>query len=349
MASGTAPGDTPAGAVGAPEAGTAAAASPAAGSVPRSATSSTLANGVPWLIGTLPTRKPSPASSASQSASGRPQVGACAVAAQARHRAVDPLAGGVAGAVGHVADAQQQPAAGLQRVAQAFEDVPLRVEVDVVQHVEDDGDVARRERRLAHVGADEGGPRVEHVEGGAGTLDVARHQLDAAVAPAAARHARRPAAGARAERGEQAGEQALAAADVEHADRRRVAALRRVRAVREQAVRGEVAEHRVAAELAAREMPGEPARGAVGQAGGAMQRRPVEGGGVVRGGRGGQRRRHRAAGGVRPGHRRTPAWRCAGPGIARAIAAALAAAEGRGAGPRGGRRAARSCLMPAPP
>jgi hypothetical protein len=83
------------------------------------------------------------------------------------------------------------------------------------------------------------------------------HQLDAGEADLRwrCRPARRPAAAPClvGRRLEQARKQALAAADVEHA-----------RARRDQAVDQQVSEHRVPAQLAAREMQREPARGPIG-------------------------------------------------------------------------------------
>ena len=76
----------------------------------RSATSSTLANGVPSLIGMLCTRE-AQALQQRHPVGQRPAPGRRhAVAADARDGAVDPLADREAAAAGRVADAQQQPA-----------------------------------------------------------------------------------------------------------------------------------------------------------------------------------------------------------------------------------------------
>ena len=129
--------------------------------------------------------------------------------------------------------------------------------LDVVQHVEDDDGVdggeggacacrRRRCRRRRRARA-----RARSTSR-AQQLDAADADVDRRLGPVA-----RPAALARGlRRGrEQAGEQALAAADVEHA-----------RARRDQAAREQMAEDRVPAQLAAREVPGEAAGAPVGRA-----------------------------------------------------------------------------------
>ena len=105
-----------------------------------------------------------------------------AVAANARHGAVDPLADREAAPAGRIADAQQQPAARLQCIAHAAQHALLRFEVDVVQHVEDHHQVAGRQLGRAHVGADEARRRLQMPDRRFGARHVLRHQLDAGVA-----------------------------------------------------------------------------------------------------------------------------------------------------------------------
>ncbi len=137
--------------------------------------------------------------------------------------------------------------------------------VDVVQHIQNDHRVAGRQRHLAHVAADEARAAGQVAHRGFGAGDVARHQLDAGVGAA---HRRRrpaggPAPGLGVDGGEQAGEQPLAAADVDD-----------VRAGLQATTFQQAAEHRVAAQLAAGEMPGKAAGTPVRRAGGFMQRAP---------------------------------------------------------------------------
>ena len=106
-----------------------------------------------------------------------------AVAAHARHHAVDPLTDRKAAPAGRIADAQQQSAAGRQCVTHAASTRSCS-RVDVVQHIEDHDHVDRAERGRAHVGADE--LSAPSPSASRGARDVARHQLDAGVAGASA-------------------------------------------------------------------------------------------------------------------------------------------------------------------
>ena len=224
------------------------------------------ANGVPRCIGSLTTAKPSSPRRSVQAASVRPKWRPKTLAAQQRDQAIDPVADREAAPRRGVADAQDQAAALGQGGAGAREQRVLVGDADVVEDVEQDDGIDRAEGRRPHVGADEVGAVAERAPG---ARDVACEQLDAAHVDIDRR--RGPGVGQRPWRAaapaarDQAGEQALAAADVEHA-----------RARRDHAAREQVAEDRIPAQLAAREVPGEAARALVRRARRRDERAPGE-------------------------------------------------------------------------
>ena len=191
----------------------------------RSHTSSTLANGVPWLIGWVRTPNPRRCSAACQSASERHAVGGArwpraSVTAWSTQRLIQKRA---------VAPGRPRAAAGGRRAAAPAGCAPARRPARPGRRSA--ARRAPRPRRTASNAVCRMSPQIKRGRDGRSARACSaratsrRHQLDAGVVHAARRRTpwRGPASGRRQRLalGQQAGQQGLAATDVEHTRARR--------------------------------------------------------------------------------------------------------------------------------